>query len=146
MLSMSEAIEKAEKEKEEFEMEKAKFVKLEGAKAGSPFVGKSDVFKDLPNLDEIVVHHELIKEDIQEITKSVRYERWKIEVNDLLNETERIKDICQDLWMDSDEFVSWLVKMKSGRWQCVNSAMKEVYSHLDSAMFWLKIILNKEGE
>ena len=98
------------------------------------------------SVSEAIEKAEKERESFLEETKSVKYERWKIEVNDLLSETERVKDICQDLWVNSEEFVSWLVKMKSGRWQCVNSAMKEVYSHLDSAMFWLKIILEREGK
>ena len=78
--------------------------------------------------------------------KEARYAFFKDGVSDLLLDVEKARDEAQDLWIDSDEFRSWLVKRKSGSWQCVNSAMKEVYSHLDSAMFWLNIILEKEDK
>jgi hypothetical protein len=48
-------------------------------------------------------------------------------------------DNAQDLWLAGEDFKSWLVK-KDDRWFDVERAMQQVYSHIDSALHFLKII------
>jgi hypothetical protein len=81
------------------------------------------------------------RELFNEMTREVKYKRWLIEVGELLEQLETQKDNCQDLWMEADsEFKGWQVKTKDNRWYHSDMAMKEVYSHLDSAIFFLKIL------
>jgi len=89
---------------------------------------------------------ELVKQDeIKEECKEVKYQRWLIEVGELKEQLETQLDNAQDLWMmGGDEFKGWMVKSKADRWYHVDMAMKEVYSHIDSAIFFLKIIRGED--
>ena len=73
-------------------------------------------------------------------TKSIKYQRWLIEVGELQEQLQIQLETSQDRWMEADQFKSWLVKSKSGNFHDVEMAMKEVYSHIDQALFWIKII------
>jgi len=99
------------------------------------------VLKRMPKVEAT----EKDREEFLNETKTVKYQRWLIEVNDLLEQLETQKDAAQDLWMMADsEFKGWQVKTKENRWYHSDMAMKEVYSHLDSAIFFLKILKGED--
>ena len=98
------------------------------------------------NIPESIIKKEEINMEIEkEVAREVKYKIWQIEVNDLLEQLETQKDAAQDLWMMADsEFKGWQVKTKENRWYHSDMAMKEVYSHLDSAIFFLKILKGED--
>ena len=77
--------------------------------------------------------------EFQEMTKEVKYQRWLIEVGELQEQLETQLDNAQDLWIAGEDFKSWLVK-KDDRWYDVERTMQQVYSHIDSALHFLRII------
>lgn len=76
-------------------------------------------------------------------TKEVAYKRWLIEVGDLQENLEAQLDNAQDLWMAGEDFKSWLVK-RDNQWFDVERSMQQVYSHIDSALHFLKIIRGED--
>jgi hypothetical protein len=89
--------------------------------------------------------HEKLHDTFKEITKDVKYQRWLIEVGELKEQLETQLDNAQDIWMEGEEFKSWLVK-KDGHWYDVERAMQQVYSHIDSALHFLKIIRGEKKD
>jgi len=85
------------------------------------------------------------KEEFNQMTKEVKYQRWLIEVGELQEQLETQLDNAQDLWIEGENFKSWLVKHE-GAWFDVERSMQQVYSHIDSALHFLKIIRGEKKD